>query len=45
MFKVYEENKKLKKEIENLRKNYDIVSIQNNIVFKENSHYESKIED
>lgn len=45
MFKVYEENKKLKKEIEDLRKNYDIVSLQNNMIFNENSHYESKIEE
>lgn len=45
MFEIHKENKRLKKEIEDLRKRYDIVSIQNNLVFKENSHYESKIEE
>jgi hypothetical protein len=44
MFKYYEENKRLKKEIEDLRKNYDIVSNQNNMVFKKLGYYEDKLE-
>ena len=45
MFKYYEENKRLKKEIEDLRKRYDIVSNQNDTVFKKIDYYKYKFEE
>lgn len=44
MFEYYKENKRLKKEIENLRKSYDIISNQNDMVFKKIGYYEDKFE-
>ena len=44
MFEYYKENKRLKKEIENLRKSYDIISNQNDMVFKKIGYYEDKLE-
>lgn len=45
MLKAYEENKRLKKELEDLRKRYDIVSNQNDMVFKKINYYEYKFEE
>ena len=43
MFKYYNENKRLKKELEDLRNRYDIVSEQNKQVFKKIDYYQNKL--
>lgn len=44
MFKYYEENKRLKKEIEDLRKRYEIINNQNDMIFKKLDYYKNKFE-
>ena len=45
MFKYYEENKRLKKELEDLRKRYAIIINQNDIVFQKIDYYKYKFEE